>query len=351
MFAAGLHWLGLQVVAASSGIKQFALGIVLSLVSIALCLLVAEVVLRVRHDSMLQDMEAARKGAELCTATSEAPELIYTGIPGHCGTNSQGYRDHEYSFRKDPGVFRAVVIGDSVAAGLGVDMEDTFAKVLERRLNSAWAAEGKRAEVVVLALNGYSTSQQLYLLEHQAFRYAPDVVVWSYVLNDPADPVYHDANGQIGAYHFRPKLHIVSFIKEKLFLIREKFRWHNCKRGEYHALLHCAYREEIRSDIARIAAVSAAHGVPVIFMIHPVFEEADDFNRYSLAPVHAALAADASAVGLSVLDLLPAYKAYKPREVARSTATGIDPWHPNKAGHRVAAEALFDYLRQKPIDR
>ena len=331
-----------------SGIRNLAVGIVLSLVSIALCLLVMEVALGLRHDRALAEIVSARNGGELCTAASESPELIYRGLPGKCGMNSQGYRDYEYRFRKDPGVFRAVVIGDSVAAGLGVDIEDGFAKVLERSLNRLPARPWQRAEVVILAQNGYSTSQQLYLLEHEAFRYAPDLIIWSYVLNDPAHPVYHDANGQIGLYHFRPKLYTASFLREKLFLIREKFRWRNCERGEYHALLQCAYRDEIRSDIGRIAAVSAERGVPIIFVIHPVFEEATDFSRYTLASVHDELARFASAAGLPVLDLLDAYAAYSPGELAQTTADGIDPWHPNRRGHRIAAKALLDRLRKTP---
>lgn len=324
------------------------MGTALALGSIALCLLVAEYVLRLQYDKVRSDIEAARKGGELCTAASAIPELIYTGVPGKCGMNSQGYRDHEHSFRKEPGVFRAVVIGDSVAAGLGVDIEDSFAKVLERRLNQLLAGTGKRAEVIILAQNGYSTSQELYLLEHEAFRYSPDLIIWSYVLNDPANPVYHDANGQIGKYHFRPKSYLVNFVREKLFLIREKYRWLGCEQGEYHALLQCAYRDEVRADIRRIAAVSAERGVPVIFLIHPVFQDADDFSRYSLASVHRELAGYASTAGLSVLDLLDAYAAYSPRELAQSTANGMDPWHPNSEGHRVAAEALLDYMRHAP---
>jgi hypothetical protein len=52
-------------------------------------------------------------------------------VPGKCRTKSKGYRDYEYSLREDSGVLRAVVIGDSMIPGLGVDNKDAFAKVLE----------------------------------------------------------------------------------------------------------------------------------------------------------------------------------------------------------------------------
>jgi len=53
-----------------------------------------------------------------------------------------------------------------MTAGLGVDNKDAFAKVLEWRLNNRQAGAEKRSEVIVLAQNSNSTSQQLYLLEY-----------------------------------------------------------------------------------------------------------------------------------------------------------------------------------------
>jgi lysophospholipase L1-like esterase len=311
------------------------------------CLVIIEVVLGIRHEHALAELEAARKG-ELCTAPSDMPALVYTGIPGKCGMNSRGYRDVEYALAKRPGVFRAVVVGDSVAAGLGVAMESAFPKVLEARMNSGAAGEGVEAEIIVLARNGYSTSQQLVLLEKEVFEYSPDVIVWSYVLNDPAHPVYHDANGQIGQYHAPPGFHIVRFIKQKLFLVREKIRWRGCEQGEYHLLLHCAYRDEVQANIRRIAALAAQRGVPVVFLIHPVFEVGDDGRHYSLAPVYEELAAYASAAGMSVLDLRDAYAGHDARELAQPMGEGVDPWHPGEAGHRIAAEALLEHLRRLP---
>ncbi len=42
-----------------------------------------------------------------------------------------GYRDYEYGLRENFGVLGAVVIGNSMTDGLGVDNKDVFAKVLE----------------------------------------------------------------------------------------------------------------------------------------------------------------------------------------------------------------------------
>ena len=94
--------------------------------------------------------------------------------------------------------------------------------------------------------------------------------------------------------------------------------------------------------------MSSEQGVPVVFLIHPVFERKGGFDQYTLAPVRQNLAQHASASGLFVLDLLETYAAYIPGELAQPTAEGLDPWHPNEMGHRLAAEALLDYIHRAP---
>lgn len=332
----------------TSRIKNIVFGLGVSLVSIAVCLLVVETFLGVQYKRALEALESARGERELCTVSSEVPGLIYSGAPGKCERNSRGYRDYEYSAEKDKGVFRVVVIGDSVAAGYGVTLEDSFAKQLEAELNRVAQGE-RRAEVIGLAQHGYSTSQELLVLEHEALGYEPDVVIWSYVLNDPAHPYYHDANGELGQYHHEPRWHIVDFIARKLFLIREKLRWQDCERGEFHALLHCAYRDDIQQHIAYLGRLSAQARVPVVFMIHPVFGQGERFNDgYLLAPVHKELSGFASNAGLTVLDLADTYSPYDPADFALQESGVLDPWHPNARGHAVAASALFSALSELP---
>src|SRR5690606_37550445 len=68
----------------------------------------------------------------------------------HLRTNALRCRGPEISEPKPEGVFRIVLLGDSVAFGWGVDDEATFARRLERE----WNAQGHatRLEVVNTAL-------------------------------------------------------------------------------------------------------------------------------------------------------------------------------------------------------
>src|SRR4029079_12487891 len=87
-------------------------------------------------------------------------------------SNSLGYRDVEHAVAKAPGTYRIVVLGNSVAAGLGVDrFDDTFPALLERLL----AARGRKAEVINLAVSGYNPQQQVETLKDRGLRYRPDL--------------------------------------------------------------------------------------------------------------------------------------------------------------------------------
>ena len=324
--------------------KAIFFSVILSIASVLVCLLASEIFLTIRYKREHARIESAYEGRDLCSKRSDYPELIYTRIPGECDTNTHGFRGTDYGYDKKNGVFRIVVIGDSVAEGQGVDYQDRFAQVLERNLNRLTKGKEENVEVIVLAQTGYSTTQELFLLEQEAFQYSPDLIIWSYVLNDPAHPVYHNANGQLGLYYFKPVFHVANFVSRKLFEINERRKGANCET-EYHARLHCVYWDQVASNIEKIADISEKSRIPMIFLIHPIFEENGSFDDYSLASLHAELGATATAAGLPVVDVLSAYRSHSANEFTQPSINGwFDWWHPNKEGHRIVADYLVEYI-------
>ena len=71
--------------------------------------------------------------------------------------NSHGLRDYEYPLTKPPGTYRIIMLGDSTTFGWGVRLEDTAAKILERKLNEARSAGYKRFEVINAGVGNYDT--------------------------------------------------------------------------------------------------------------------------------------------------------------------------------------------------
>lgn len=91
--------------------------------------------------------------------------------------NAEGFRSLERRHAKPENVSRVVVLGDSFVDGYTVQVQDRLTEVLEARL-------GPRFEVINLGVAGYSTDQELLLLEQEGWNYQPDVVVLAFYYND-----------------------------------------------------------------------------------------------------------------------------------------------------------------------
>ena len=274
------------------------------------------------------------------------PGLIYQCRPNTSGTNSQGYFDDEHSFAKAPGVFRIVVIGDSVAEGMGMEYERAFPRLLEQQLNQS-AAGHYRFEVVTLALTGYTTSQELIVLKTEAFQYHPDLILWSYVLNDPAYPIYYEASGDLFLL-YEPKVHLWHLACEGSLRLKEAIEAQGGPT-EFHARLHYLRWNDVEKNVGGIGRVCSEHHVPAVFMIHPVFEQ--DKAVADSAPVSLQVQLEdlAHRSGLKPLDLRRAFGGRMTEEVVLNVEPW-DPWHANELGHRLLAEFIGQWLvREKQI--
>jgi hypothetical protein len=197
---------------------------------------------------------------------------------------------------------------------------------------------------VNLALSGYSTEQELIVLERWGLRYQPDLILWSYVLNDPAHPIFHDANGEAGRYFFRPSWRGYHYFERKLFEARERWRGRQCPE-EFHVLLHCAYRTEIESNLMVLA--DTAGSTPVVFAITPLLIEADSFADYPYHGIHQDLSSMAAGLGFHTVDLLDAFAATNPQILSQDLTPWFDPWHPNAAGHDLIARFLAEQIEPR----
>ncbi|MCC6450013.1 MAG: SGNH/GDSL hydrolase family protein [Candidatus Aureabacteria bacterium] len=118
------------------------------------------------------------------------PLLGWTGVPNldtvftlpdfshRIRNNQRGFRDRDHA-REKAGKRRIVVLGDSTAWGWGVEAEERFSDRMERML-PGW-------EVLNLAQAGYSTDQELLVLETEGLAYGPELVLLLFDRNDVAE--------------------------------------------------------------------------------------------------------------------------------------------------------------------
>lgn len=101
------------------------------------------------------------------------------GRDGHdVRTNSRGFCDEERDIEKTRP--RVVLIGDSTTEAWEVDPHERPHSVLEETL------EG-RFEVLNLGVRAYGTDQSLLLLKHLGMAFRPDIVVYTFCINDIRD--------------------------------------------------------------------------------------------------------------------------------------------------------------------
>lgn len=107
----------------------------------------------------------------------------YEIIPSVSGqVNSLGMRGEERPAQKPEGGFRVLVLGDSIAFGVGVGAGDTFAAQLERILREKLAP--RYVDVLNAGVSGYNTIQERIAYQRRAEQTNPDAVVLSYCPND-----------------------------------------------------------------------------------------------------------------------------------------------------------------------
>jgi lysophospholipase L1-like esterase len=84
--------------------------------------------------------------------------------------NSKGLRDKEREYKKPAGIKRVIVLGDSFTWGWGVEEKDKFTEILNNKLPSNY-------EVINMGVSGYGTDQELLTLEREGLKYNPDLVI------------------------------------------------------------------------------------------------------------------------------------------------------------------------------
>jgi lysophospholipase L1-like esterase len=132
-------------------------------------------------------------------------------------TNSQGFRgQEEFATVKPPGVYRIIVLGDSVTLGHGVEDGETFAAVAQHELG-----QSRPVEVINMGVSGFGTAEELIQLQQTGPSYQPDLVVLAYFPNDPYNNVvsklFSVVDGQLvrTAETFVPAL----YVRDRLYAI------------------------------------------------------------------------------------------------------------------------------------
>ncbi len=349
--------------------------------SIAVALLAGEIGLRVfgeEHEPAPDFVPVER----LCEGCRRLFELN----PDHPAISEQKTRDRVYAIPKPPGVFRILVLGDSVALGQQVRRSETFPERLELALDSP----ERRVEVVNAGVNGYTPYNELHYFLEVGHAFEPDLVLAAFCMNDVVDPLLHwNRRRRLleipaeaipnPAYHeavaeprFRRRMWAARAAAHSALLgrlaaalvpsVAEDWR-ERCYRTRDGRFPNCLTLEDelgievlederspewrwLRELYDRLHAAVREASAPLAVIVFPLAYQMDPADPHR---PQAAWESYCRARGLACLDLLPALRvgasrAGPPADPAWDDALWIDVWHLSPAGHAIAAEAIRAFL-------
>lgn len=301
--------------------------------------------------------------------------------------NRHGHHDTEFPETPGEGEFRGLMIGDSVTMGHRVAYAQTFTAKLEDRLR-ARVGPDTTIEVINAGVHGYATYQEVQVLR-ESLRFEPDFVAIGFCLNDLTEPsVVERGFDEAGVdYHgVAPSTNPLQgyFLNETGLgrLVQEIRSRSTSVRGEQRGELARVrsvstagiddpeWREPwkwVLTDLEEMYAVSESAGVPIVLLIFPfTFQLLDEGAREP----QRILNEHAERLGVDVIDFTQVFadrvyddqelvgvlrqRGYDDRQIARVFSPEIrryfmDNDHLTEAGHALVAEALDDYLRNRPL--
>jgi lysophospholipase L1-like esterase len=256
-------------------------------------------------------------------------------------TNSRGFRDREWTPQDWQGKTIVTVLGDSFAAGWGVnEPADRFPDVLARLLGEDYA-------VINLAMPGKSTRSELQILKDNPTP-KPDIVILQYFLND-----IEDASAGIGrfweadfSFAIPPQLvqesYLVNFIYWRLYPLFGQVT--TTFEGSYWQWEYDSYdnfriwdlhRQEIDNFIDYVDSI----GARLIVVIFPNMED----SLTSIAYVDRVAQAFEAKGETEILRLYDDVAAWKMEDAVVSPRDA----HPSAAFHRYVGQKIYEmFFRQ-----
>lgn len=87
--------------------------------------------------------------------------------------NSKWLRDYEYNYSRNEKL-RIMVLGDSFTEGIGVEMPETYPKLLEDMFGRG------KVEIINGGIKGYGPMEEIVFYRDELSRYDPDIVIMSF---------------------------------------------------------------------------------------------------------------------------------------------------------------------------
>jgi hypothetical protein len=242
----------------------------------------------------------------------------------HWQSNSLGMRDDECEVPKPPGCLRVGLVGESIAAGWGVNAEQGFESLLETRWDrTGESTETKKVELINCAVPGHSPGQRWYHFDRVGWAAEPDLVLSEIT---EADLDWDER---------RLRYLLPRDLGWDIPVFRDILISSGVERGwtpeQYKRVLQPRQQEILAGVYRTMVSDCRSRGVPLVCVLIPRVGRTKD------AKARETLLAIAKDAGFDrVLDASDAYEGVDPSGLA----VEVDDFHPNAQGHALLAERI-----------
>lgn len=273
--------------------------------------------------------------------------------------NSLGFRDEEFSIKKPTDTYRILNLGDSVAFGWEVTLENTYGKKVESYLNER--SNGVRYEVINTGVPTWNLEAERNFLLEEGLKYQPDLVILDVtVVNDVYGENKALSEDRSLFQWLRDHTYGWPFLTTNVrFLLAkqmgpEAFPVLNPPKvasGYFPLDEDDEIWDRIWRFVEEMNQAARAESVDFVMIIFPTAYQVDSSDHPNTP--QRVLVDRANQIDMKYIDLLPIYKAAC-KEAGSTECEGYDNllfadvWmHPNVLGHQLAYEELIAAIRGK----
>ena len=353
----------------------------------SVAVLASELVLRIWTPSSLTDKRVRQSDPILNHSLTPSSSFISKTDEWEVEvkTNSDGFRDHEWP-KPGADAFTIAVLGDSFVEGMGVDLDSSFTKRLERGLNH----ENRDRKVAVLncGVVSYSPLIEYLQLTTRILQYRPNLVIQCFDMSDIRDDYLYTMISEFDSrsrpvrvwpvmpVEFQNRSHawwsIKSFIQSHSYLYPlvgnalldlakndPAILQNNIHSGGGAHMMDSTLRywepffKKSQQYISLTSDTLRSLGIPYLLCIYPYGcqvsprEWKEGRSRAGIGPgvynsaIFRSMKEFAMAKGLHYLDMTPAFK-----RCSDGTLYFAEDPHWTSRGHKVAADTLQIFLKQ-----
>jgi len=316
--------------------REWSLQAFLLIVSLAVSLVAAEAVLRIKNSSgQNYDIEMWRYAKELKKRSDVQAMSHEHVVNSHAVLQNVEIRTNELGLRGGPvgplqiGTRRILFLGSSITLGWGVDEKETVTS----RLQDMFHKDGQAVEVLNAGIGNYNTVRYVELFLRRLTMLQPTDIVVHYFLRDAE--VLPSGGGNI-------------FIRNSQLAVTLWQAIHRQFDRPGESILEAHYRDVYRPDaegyremlqsLDRLKAYADSHKIRIYLAMQP---DVHNLTNYSFGYIHELMERAAGERGFRYINLLPVFSGQTPSKVWASPG---DP-HPNSFGHRLMADAIYPALK------